>query len=137
MNITICIDNNFIMQAVFLLTSIIHTNKNIPLTVFVFSENLNETSKNKLSTITENTNVNLVFKKIDLADLPPLPLKGKEHITVATYYRLLIPYLLPEDVEKILYLDCDMLVLDSITDFYNIDLSKTNVAAVIDMFSGY
>ena len=135
MNIAICIDNNFIMQAGVLVTSIIHTNKNSPVTVFVFSESLNDTSKEKLLAITNNTKVNLVFNKIDLASLPPLPLKGKEHITVATYYRLLIPYLLPEDIDKILYLDCDMLVLDSLTDFYNSDLTNTNAAAVIDMFN--
>ncbi len=135
MNIAICIDNNFIMQAGVLLTSIINTNKNNPVTVFVFSESLNETSKEKLSAITDSTNVSLVFKKINLASLPPLPLEGKEHITVATYYRLLIPYLLPEDVDKILYLDCDMIVLDSLTDFYNTDLTNTNAAAVIDMFN--
>ena len=123
------------MQAGVLITSILNTNKKEAITLWIFSENLNDTSKNKLLAITNGTNITINFKKIDLTKLPPLPLEGKEHITVATYYRLLIPFLLPEDVDKILYLDCDLVVLDSLTDFYNTDLNKTNAAAVIDMFN--
>ncbi|MEE1035325.1 MAG: glycosyltransferase [Agathobacter sp.] len=33
-----------------------------------------------------------------------------KHISIATYYRLFLPYMIEESVRKVLYLDCDILV---------------------------
>lgn len=41
-----------------------------------------------------------------------LPLGGKfSHISLATYYRLMLPEVLPVTLDKILYLDCDIIVM--------------------------
>ena len=45
MNIAICIDNNFIMQAGVFITSIKQTNKNNTINIYVLSESLSEESK--------------------------------------------------------------------------------------------
>lgn len=133
-NIAICIDNNFVMQAGVFITSIIKTNKD-EITIFVLSEKLSEDSKLKLLNISKDTNVKIEFIRIDLSSLPPLPLEGKSHISVATYYRILLPFILPESVSKVLYADCDMLVLDSLNDLYSTDITSYNAAASIDMFN--
>ena len=40
-----------------------------------------------------------------------LPFGGKfSHISLATYYRLMLPEVLPVTLDKILYLDCDIIV---------------------------
>ena len=135
MNIAICIDNNFIMQAGVFITSIKQTNKNNNISIYVLSESLNDSSKESLNKIVSNSNITLNFIKIDLSALPPLPLEGKNHISVATYYRILLPFILPQSIEKILYLDCDMLVLDNLLPLYESDISKLNAAASIDMFN--
>ncbi|MBS6931547.1 MAG: glycosyltransferase family 8 protein, partial [Lachnospiraceae bacterium oral taxon 082] len=44
--------------------------------------------------------------------------------------RLLVGELLPEDVERVLYLDCDMVILHSIRELYDTKLGKNVVAAV-------
>ena len=44
------------------------------------------------------------------------------HISVATYFRLAAPYLLPEYVERVLWLDSDIIVKGDPTPFYNQDL---------------
>ena len=135
MNIAICIDNNFIMQAGVFITSIKQTNKNNKINIYVLSEALSEDSKKSLNSITKDSNIILNFVKIDLSSLPPLPLEGKNHISVATYYRILLPFILPDNIEKILYLDCDMLVLDDLSPLYDSDISNLNAAATIDMFN--
>jgi lipopolysaccharide biosynthesis glycosyltransferase len=51
---------------------------------------------------------------------------------VATYYRYVIADCIPA-VDKIIYLDCDMLVLDSLKPLWNTDISGHYVAGVSDM----
>ncbi len=57
------------------------------------------------------------------------------HITRPTYYRLLIPDLLPE-CDKCLYLDADLLVCGDIMELYQVDVSGNYLAAGlgIDIF---
>jgi len=47
--------------------------------------------------------------------------------SVSCYYRLILPELLPE-LDKILYLDCDLLVLDDIGKLYDLDLQGKSCA---------
>ena len=37
-----------------------------------------------------------------------------DHISLATYYWLFLPYVIDESVRKVLYLDCDILVRRSV-----------------------
>ncbi len=37
------------------------------------------------------------------------------------YYRIIAPLLLPDDMDRILYLDSDLVVHNSLSDFYNVD----------------
>jgi lipopolysaccharide biosynthesis glycosyltransferase len=59
-------------------------------------------------------------------------LKVDGHVSVSTYYRLLIPTLLPNEVEKVLYLDSDMVVLRSIDELWNTNLDNKALAAVVE-----
>jgi lipopolysaccharide biosynthesis glycosyltransferase len=54
---------------------------------------------------------------------------GFEHISIETYYRLLLPNVLT-DIDKVIYIDCDTLVLDDISVIWNFDLSGSLAAAV-------
>lgn len=48
----------------------------------------------------------------------------------ATYYRLILPDLLP-DLKKIIYLDCDLLVLRDPAELYDIEFEGTSCMAVV------
>jgi lipopolysaccharide biosynthesis glycosyltransferase len=52
------------------------------------------------------------------------------HISRATYLRLLIPEFVPERI--VVYLDCDTLVFDDISNLFKIDLGHNLVGGVID-----
>ena len=45
------------------------------------------------------------------------------------YYRLLAPYLLPEGVERVIYLDPDILVINSLRPLWELDLKDCTFAA--------
>ena len=53
------------------------------------------------------------------------------HIKYQTYFRYLISEYVEED--RVLYLDCDMIVTDSLDELFNMDLNGCPVAAVVDL----
>ena len=58
-------------------------------------------------------------------------LRNVYHFGLASYYRLFIESLFPE-YDKILYLDCDIIVLGDISELYFTDLEGNNIAGVLE-----
>jgi lipopolysaccharide biosynthesis glycosyltransferase len=56
----------------------------------------------------------------------------QDHISKATYARLLIPSLFPEAAVKVLYLDSDLLVLNDLSELWATDLEGAAVGAILD-----
>ncbi len=59
-------------------------------------------------------------------------LKSKQHMSVETWYRIYLPYIL-KGYSKVLYLDCDLVVNSSLVDLFDVDLSNHLVAATRDL----
>lgn len=64
-----------------------------------------------------------------VAELPTEGFTGK-----ATWYRALLPQLLPENLDRILFLDADLLALDALAPLWETDLSGHYLAAVTNVF---
>ena len=60
-------------------------------------------------------------------------LRNVYHFGLAAYYRLFIEELFPE-YDKILYLDCDIVVLGDISKLYYMDMGDNAVAGVVEQF---
>ncbi|WP_307196791.1 glycosyltransferase family 8 protein [Neobacillus niacini] len=56
--------------------------------------------------------------------------KIRNHLKVEVYYRLLIPELLSEDIDKAIYLDSDLIVKEDITKLWDINNENDFLAAV-------
>lgn len=56
------------------------------------------------------------------------------HVSKATFQRLLIGEWVRPDVESVLWLDCDLLVLDDVARVYDVDVGDGVLAAVRDPF---
>lgn len=75
---------------------------------------------------------NVIFHKIDNSLFEPYFNNGVcKNVTIPTLYRLMLPSLLPE-VNRILYLDCDLIVLDSLSYLFNTELSPAQYAACVE-----
>lgn len=57
------------------------------------------------------------------------PVEATKHISEETFYRLLIPEVLPQ-YKKILYLDCDLIILGDVAKLYETDLQGNVFGAV-------
>ena len=49
------------------------------------------------------------------------------------HMRMFIPYFIPEEYEKVIYMDVDMIVNDDISELWKTDLNGYTIAAVIDV----
>jgi len=49
------------------------------------------------------------------------------------HMRMFIPYFIPKEYEKVIYMDVDMIVNDDISKLWNTDLEEFTIAAVIDV----
>ena len=64
------------------------------------------------------------------------PIICESHLTLAAYYRLYITDVLPSSINKVLYLDGDVIIRRSLKELWDMDLSGYALAAVPDMRVG-
>ncbi len=57
---------------------------------------------------------------------------NRKHISEATYYRLYLTELLPKEIDKVIYLDCDIIVEKDLKNLWDIDISKYYAGVVED-----
>jgi lipopolysaccharide biosynthesis glycosyltransferase len=67
---------------------------------------------------------------VDAKLLEGLPLI--QHLNLVTYMRLLVPDVLPQSVEKVIYLDCDLIVQNDLSEIWQTSLDGHLVLAVRD-----
>lgn len=60
-------------------------------------------------------------------------LKNVYHFSIVTYYRLFIASLFPQ-YDKIIYLDCDLIVLGDISEMYRMEMGENILGAVRDQY---
>ncbi|MFR5664731.1 MAG: glycosyltransferase [Enterocloster bolteae] len=58
-------------------------------------------------------------------------------LSIETYYRLLAAEILPHDIDRILYLDADIIVDGSLDEFYNIDFCGNAAAVCADTIANF
>ncbi|MBK6472009.1 MAG: hypothetical protein IPF94_15200 [Betaproteobacteria bacterium] len=73
----------------------------------------------------------------DVERLSRLPVTNRPlaYLTTATYYRVLLPNILPPAIDRVVYLDSDTIVLSDIRALFDIDLGQAIVGAALDMGS--
>lgn len=97
--------------------------------IYVLEENLSDTNKYKLKLQErDNIKINFINTKSFVDEYRSI-FYLNSYPTIATYYRFFIPAIF-ENFEKILYLDCDLIINCDIADLYNINL-ENNIAACV------
>ena len=100
-----------------------------PVALYALSDNISETSKERLRKSLAALNKQTELRFIDITPEKLKGLKGEGHITAATYMRYFIPEILP-DVDKVIYLDTDLIVRKDLSPLYDTDVSGYPLAAV-------
>ena len=114
------------MPFVVAVTSIFENNRNDDVVVYVFYSYLSESEKETINDVGENYKKKIHLVRVDDCYFSELPIYRWSR---EMYYRLLVAELLPSNLERILYFDCDIVVNKSLSDFYNLDLGHDLIAA--------
>ncbi len=96
--------------------------------VWVLDGGVSWLNKRKVVRSLRTGRLRLRWVRVNRNLLKGCPLSG--HITLAAYFRLLIPDLLPETVAKVVYLDLDLMVLRDIGELYALEPGKAPVLAI-------
>ena len=132
-NILCSTDDNYVPYCGIMLTSLFENNKDDQITVFLLTGGLSDFNISTLLKLATDYSQSIKVIKVDEEVFKDCPIDtAKDHVSIATYYRLAVTTLLPEQVDKILYLDCDMIICDSISKLYNTNLEGYACGAVKD-----
>lgn len=132
MNIAFLIDDNYAEQLCVTLASILKNDKhNTFFNIYVLDGGISDENKEKICKLKSFKPFNIEFIKIDISWFNKFPVIY--HLKALNYARILLPSLLTCD--KILFLDCDLLVLNDLTDFYNEDLEDKYACVVKERLS--
>jgi lipopolysaccharide biosynthesis glycosyltransferase len=110
-HIALAFDQNFIVPFYVLLTSIFLNNKNNNLLFHTITEGIDQKQKDEITSFVQGNNAEITFYSVDVKLVQQFILSlDAPHVTSATYYRLYFPELVPTSVNKLLYLDIDIIV---------------------------
>ena len=123
-------DNNYILQFLVTLQSLLDNN-NENFTIFLITCELSEENKQHLTKWENNNFTKINILQIDSSELDWLKCMERTWSRFM-FLKLYIPYLVPKDIKKIIYLDVDMLIVDNITNLFNINMNDYALAAVED-----
>ncbi len=129
-------DNNYTAHCGTLLTSIFENNKNRDIEIYILTDYIDEVNRGKFKILADLYNQKINIIDIDIESFKHLPFGGKfENITLATYYRLLIPSVFPQLYNKVLYLDCDIIIRSDLYELWSLNVDNCAFAAVEDALS--
>lgn len=133
MNILCSTDDNYVPYCGVMLTSLFESNIGEDFRVFVLTDGLNEVNKRAMAEFATRYNQSIEIIKVNSAlfkDCPYNP--ATDHVSEAAYYRLAVAEILPREMDRILYLDCDIVVNGKIKQYYDSSLKGSPCGVVRD-----
>lgn len=121
------------------LVSLYENNKDMEeIIVYVLDSGITDENKQKLLSVSK------LYKRNDIAFISGKNISEKLEMDIAVdrgslsqYARLFVSSALSIDLNRVLYLDCDIIINQSIKELWNIDLQGKTIGALMDAFSKY
>lgn len=133
-NVCIACDDNYSKYAGVVISSALeNAEQDDKLTFFILDSDISDDSKGLINSLKQIKDCEINFIGIDnklFEDYAKV--KTNQYISIATYYRLKLSELLPE-VDRVIYLDCDVVVNKSLSELFNSDLEGLPIAGVLDI----
>lgn len=127
-------DNDYIILMAALLKSIeINHKTGEHIEIYMAGNGITETSKKMMHGSINAEMFTIHWMKMEEVIPDGMSLPYDRNLFPPTIYmRLFMPYIVPETVEKILYMDVDMIILEDISNLWNVDITDYVVGAVVD-----
>ncbi len=131
--VVVTINENYAQHLCVMLNSLMqHASERID--VYLLFDELSADSTAKFRDFaSQYPNLNLIFKEV--ADDQFKPLFTCFHFPLICYFRFVLASVLPDTLEKVVYLDPDLVVLEDICGLWNMNISNAWVAGVAVSFN--
>lgn len=127
-NVICATNDSYTQHCGVMLCSLFENSSKSDFSIYILTSGLTKSNALKLNKLVDHYGHSLQELIISKNDLPTsIPLHG--HISIETYFRILIPQILPADIDKVLYLDVDLIVLKDIAQLWNINISGHSLGA--------
>ena len=140
MNILTSVNKKYIRQLNVLLNSIAYSNKEEKFNIYVLNKNLDKDDLENITVNLDSKRFNIVDIKIPDSEIDTFPVIEKRY-PIEIYFRLFASDYLPSDIDRILYLDCDTVVINDLKELYNMDfednyyIAATHISKVLHKFN--
>ena len=131
-HVTCNTDDNYAQHCCAMLCSLFDNNKEYDFHIHVLSHNLSKGNTDEINRLCERYHCLCSIYEVDESRLDGVKFRKERPLTKAAYYRILLPEILDENIDIILYLDCDIIILDNIMDIYDVNIEELALAACID-----
>ena len=129
-------DNNYCIYMSTSIISLLENNKEFKyINIYVIENKISDENKEKLEKIVRRYQRNIIFINFEKYK-SYLNLNMQWNISISAYARLFVASMLPNNLDKILYFDCDTLIVNSLEELWNEDINNFYVAGVCDTVSG-
>lgn len=106
---------------------------NSSIDLWIIEDNVTDRSKNMMETSADNSITTIHWKPLKDIIPPGISLPSDlSSYPLNIYMRLFIPYFIPEGVDKVIYLDADMIVKKDLTELWATDITPYTIGAVMD-----
>lgn len=128
-NIVVVSDEGYVQHTGVMLYSLFCLNKDKYFRIFYITDYISDSNRLNLENLCISFKAKIEFKICNIDLILKFPCGNWSHLI---YLKLYIPIILPNDVDRCLFLDSDIIVNDDINDLYNIDLNDNIIAAAED-----
>lgn len=127
-------DEKYMPYCGVMITSLFFNNQDIDMMVYVLTDYpVSKKEQRRLRKLELTYHQHIKVLIVDKSKFENYPARGMSYWSVAMYYRLLAAELLPGTVDRVLYLDCDVIVTGSLKWIQEINIDNYAVGAVVDI----
>ena len=130
LNIAYGIDKNFFLGCAVSITSILLTNLELNFNFHIFTNSINDDFQQKLHQLTDKYKTQITIYLVEDSYFNNLP--TTLNWTLATYFRFIVADYFYNKIDKILYLDADIVCKGSLIELFNLKFDNNLAYVVIE-----
>ena len=135
MNIATSLNSKYMRYTCVMLTSVFENQpKDVDIHIYLLHNDLTRQDKEHLDGVIQSYGGTLHLLHVDESSFPAsCPITG--NWTLEAYFRLLLQDILPEDVDRLLYIDVDTIVNHSLEEMYDTNFEGSMLCACPDLYA--
>lgn len=132
-HIVISPDEKYALHGLTMLNSLVANNRGMRFMIHILDGGISIKNKLKFQLFFTRKSLKYQFYKIDYSTIINAPTHG--HISLSAYSRLFLSSILSKEIFNVLYLDCDLVVVNNLNELMNVKIDEYHVAAIEEIIS--